>query len=154
MAFPLPISLKSSLDATTVEYAQLGTSGLRVSVPILGAMLLGSSAWEKYVLDEDESLEVLKAAYDRGINTWDTANAYSNGASEEVIGKALKKYEIPREKVVILTKIWGHVAEEPGVVSFMWGAQMDQSKDYVNQAGEYYAPLSFPPASMEAVNAS
>jgi aryl-alcohol dehydrogenase-like predicted oxidoreductase len=42
---------------------------------------------------------LLKAAYDRGLNTWDTANAYSNGESEIIVGKALKKYNIPREKV-------------------------------------------------------
>lgn len=61
-----------------------------------------------------QALELLKAAYDRGLNTWDTANTYSNGASEEIVGKALKKFNIPRHKVVILSKCrWG-VGEEPG----------------------------------------
>ena len=57
---------------------------------------------------------MLKAAFDRGLNTWDTANAYSNGVSETIIGKAINHYNIPREKVVILTKCNFAVGEEPG----------------------------------------
>ncbi|KAK1987687.1 LOW QUALITY PROTEIN: aldo-keto reductase [Colletotrichum cereale] len=98
---PIPTSLQESLDATKVEYDNLGTS---VSVPILGGMSLGSSEWQNWVLDEEESCEILKAAYDRGINTWDTANMYSNGMSEKVIGKAIKKYNIPCGKLVFMTK--------------------------------------------------
>lgn len=45
----------------------------------------------------------------------DTANVYSNGVSEEIIGKAIKKYNLPREKLVILSKCYGYVGEEPGV---------------------------------------
>jgi aryl-alcohol dehydrogenase-like predicted oxidoreductase len=132
----LPPALQKSVNETKVEYAQLGSSGLRVSVPILGAMALGFSKWEKYVLDEEASLAILKAAYDRGINTWDTANAYSNGLSEVVIGKAIVKFNIPRQKVIIMTKCWGFVAEESSIVSFMYGPQMERSKDYVNQGGQ------------------
>lgn len=89
------------------EYRQLGKSGLRVSVPILGAMSLGDKRWQPWVIEEDEALPLLKAAYDRGLNTWDTANVYSNGVSEEIIGKAIKKYQIPRHKLVICTKCCG-----------------------------------------------
>jgi aryl-alcohol dehydrogenase-like predicted oxidoreductase len=63
---------------------------------------------------KSQALPLLKAAYDRGLNTWDTANVYSNGVSEEIVGKAIKKYNIPREKVVILTKCHFAVGEEPG----------------------------------------
>lgn len=131
----LPSSLKKSLEETKVDYAQLGSSGLHVSVPILGGMLLGSEKWENYVLDEKTSLEILKKAYDCGINTWDTANAYSNGVSEVVMGKAMEVYKIPRQKLVLMTKCWGYVADEVDVISFMYGQQMEQSKDYVNQGG-------------------
>ncbi|KAI4863129.1 Aldo/keto reductase [Hypoxylon rubiginosum] len=131
----VPASLQKSIDDTKVEYIRVGSSGLRVSTPILGAMSLGSKQWMPWVLEEDEAIEVLKAAYDRGINTWDTANAYSNGTSEEIIGKALKKHSIPREKVVILTKAWLHVSEDPTVFSAMFGGLYNQSKDYVNQGG-------------------
>ena len=60
---------------------------------------------------------------------------YSNGVSEEIIGKAIKKYEIPRHKLVILTKCNGAVGEEPGVRGFFYPAEMRKSKDYVNQFG-------------------
>lgn len=132
----VPESIQKSVEDTKVEYVRVGSSGLRVSTPILGAMSLGSKQWMPWVLDEDESLEILKAAFDRGLNTWDTANAYSNGLSEECIGKALQKFAIPREKVVIMTKCFLHVAEEMGVFSPMIGPLLDQSKDYVNQGGE------------------
>ncbi|KAK1997090.1 aldo-keto reductase [Colletotrichum falcatum] len=131
----VPESLQKSLDATKVEYVNLGTSGLRVSVPILGGMSLGSSEWQNWVLDEEESCEILKAAYDRGINTWDTANIYSNGMSEKVIGNAIKKYNIPREKLVLMTKCAMPAAEETGMFAPMYFQQMGRSKDYVNQGG-------------------
>ncbi|KAI1372620.1 Aldo/keto reductase [Hypoxylon crocopeplum] len=134
MAF-VPESLQKSIDNTKVEYVRVGSSGLRVSMPILGAMSLGTKQWLPWVLEEDEALEVLKAAYDRGINTWDTANAYSNGVSEEIIGKAIKKFSIPREKVVVMTKCFLHVSEDPTIFSPPFGEAFNQSKDYVNQAG-------------------
>jgi hypothetical protein len=63
---PVPASLQSSLDATKVEYVQLGSSGLRVSSPILGTMGIGSKEWQIWVMEEDDGLELLKAAWDRG----------------------------------------------------------------------------------------
>lgn len=93
-----------------VEYRRLGASGLKISNPILGAMSLGSAAWQPWVTEEEEALPILKAAYDIGINTWDTANVYSNGVSEKVIAKAIKKYNIPRERLVLLTKCCGTVS--------------------------------------------
>ncbi|TEA13868.1 Versiconal hemiacetal acetate reductase [Colletotrichum sidae] len=97
-----------------MEYARLGNSGLKVSKIILGCMAFGSSKWEgsPWVLDEEEGLKLLKAAYDNGINTWDTADMYSNGQSEVIIGKALKKFNIPRQKVVILSKIFNPVMDD------------------------------------------
>jgi aryl-alcohol dehydrogenase-like predicted oxidoreductase len=80
-------------------------------------------------------LPLLKAAYDRGLNTWDTANVYSNGVSEEIIGKAIKKYNSPRHKVVILSKCWGYVGEEPGIRGIQYGQKIAESKDYVNNGG-------------------
>ena len=66
---PVPASLQSSVDATKVEYVQLGSSGLRVSVPILGTMAIGSKEWMAWAMNEDEGLKLLKAAWDRGIQT-------------------------------------------------------------------------------------
>jgi aryl-alcohol dehydrogenase-like predicted oxidoreductase len=70
------VSVDDLLKESKAEYRQLGKSGLRVSVPILGAMSFGDKKWLPWVLDEDEALPLLKAAYDKGINTWDTG-AYS-----------------------------------------------------------------------------
>ncbi|KAJ6259637.1 hypothetical protein Dda_5275 [Drechslerella dactyloides] len=132
----MPPHVKQSFEATKATYKRLGDSGLRVSVPILGAMSLGSSNWDKWVLDEEAALPILKAAYDKGINTWDTANIYSNGFSEKVIAKAIKKYEIPRHKVTILTKCYSNVIEGDGAGhSLFFQEQIEASKDYVNQAG-------------------
>ncbi|KAF2714941.1 aldo-keto reductase [Pleomassaria siparia CBS 279.74] len=132
---PVPASLQSSIDATKVEYAQLGSSGLRVSVPILGTMGIGSKAWLNWVMEEEQGLELLKAAWDRGLTTWDTANVYSNGLNEEIVGKALKKFNIPRHKVTILAKCMGTVPEEAGIFNWMFEGQMQKSRDYVNQGG-------------------
>ena len=79
-----------------------------------------------------------------GVNTWDTANVYSNGESEEIIGKALKKYNIPRDKVVILTKCFGAVGESPEFRSTSLGAYIPKSKDYINHYGSYSLTLSPP----------
>jgi aryl-alcohol dehydrogenase-like predicted oxidoreductase len=78
-------------------------------------------------------LPLLKAAYDRGLNTWDTANIYSQGASEIVVGKALKKYNIPREKVVIMTKCYWGVGEQPETSAFIFRESFEKSKDYINK---------------------
>jgi len=85
-----------------------------------------------------QAFPLLKAAYDRGLNTWDTANVYSNGASEEIIGKAIKKYNIPRHKIVILSKCWGYVGEEPGIRTIQHGQKVSESKDYVNNGGKTF----------------
>jgi len=132
-----------SIAETKATYKRLGNSGLRVSVPIFGAMSFGDPAWQPWVIDEEKALPLLKAAYDRGLNTWDTANVYSNGVSEEIIGKAIKKYEIPRNKIVILSKCYGYVGEEPGVRGIMYGQDIAKSKDYVNRGGQFN-PILFP----------
>jgi hypothetical protein len=67
--FTISASVARTVDATRVEYRSLGNSGLRVSYPILGGMSFGNSRWMDWVLDEDQALPVLKAAYDIGINT-------------------------------------------------------------------------------------
>ena len=135
---PLPPSLQKAMDETKVEYAQLGKSGLRVSWPILGALSFGPpQPVAPWLLGEETSLQVLKAAYDCGINTWDTSNAYSNGISEEIIGKAIQKFNIPREKVVIMTKCAFHVGEEKDVIGAAFADELNQCKDYVNLGGEF-----------------
>lgn len=64
--------VQTSWENTKADYVRLGSSGLKVSVPILGAMSFGSKEWMPWVIEEQEGMELLKAAYDRGLNTWDT----------------------------------------------------------------------------------
>ena len=142
---PVPKSLQSSLDATKVEYVQLGSSGLRVSSPILGTMGIGSKEWLPWTMEEEAGLELLKAAWDRGLTTWDTANVYSSGRNEEIVGKAIKHFDIPRHKITILAKIMGTVPEEPGIFNWMYEPQMQKSKDYANQGGKPPLPPPWSP---------
>ncbi|KAK7452146.1 hypothetical protein VKT23_012251 [Stygiomarasmius scandens] len=119
---------------TQVQYVRLGKSGLRVSVPIFGAMSLGSSKWLSWALDEDEALQVLKSAWDRGINTFDTANVYSNGESERVLGKFIETNKIPRSEILILTKCYGLVTKDLSINAFL-RPELQDTREYVNQAG-------------------
>ncbi|KAK9383356.1 Aldo/keto reductase [Kockiozyma suomiensis] len=85
--------------------------------------------WQNWVLDEEEALPILKAAYDMGVTTWDTANLYSNGESEKIISKALKKYNIPRSKVQILTKCYMFTDDEdPNLVVGMTDSRTDSER--------------------------
>ncbi|KAF1986365.1 aldo-keto reductase [Aulographum hederae CBS 113979] len=144
MADEIPAPLAKSVEETKVSYTQLGKSGLRVSVPILGAMSFGDPQWAPWVLsDEDAVLKLLKGAFDRGLNTWDTAPTYSNGASEAFIGRAIKHFDLPRHKLVLLSKVFGTVAEQPDVNHMKHREQMKQSKDYVNQGGLSRAAIFF-----------
>ncbi|KAG4431488.1 hypothetical protein IFR05_013029 [Cadophora sp. M221] len=131
----VPARLKNSVDSSKCEYRQLGSSGLRISVPIFGCMSLGNPKSMSWTIGEEEALPLLKAAYDRGLNTWDTANVYSNGASEIIVGKALQKYSIPREKVVIMTKCFWGVSEEPETLHWLAREPFEASKEYQNGFG-------------------
>jgi len=93
----------SSSTTPKMEYTRLGNSGLKISKVVFGAMSFGSPEWQEWVIDEVAALPLLKHAYDVGLNPWDTTDVYSNGKSEEVIEKALKQYNIPRNKLVLLS---------------------------------------------------
>lgn len=75
-------------------------------------MTYGSSAWRDWVLDEEESRPFFKRALELGINFFDTADMYSNGASEEVTGRALRDFA-SRDQVVIATKVFFPLREGP-----------------------------------------
>ncbi|KAH8596301.1 NADP-dependent oxidoreductase domain-containing protein [Bisporella sp. PMI_857] len=87
-------------------YPRLGNSGLYVSKIILGGAIFGDTKFQPWLLEEDQSLPLLEYAWKNGITTWDTADVYSNGRSEEIIGAAIKKFQIPRDSLVIMTKIF------------------------------------------------
>lgn len=63
---------------------------------------------------------------------------YSSGANEEVVGKAIKEFSIPREKLTILAKVFGTVPEDKGIFNFFFEDQMVKSKDYINRGGKYF----------------
>ena len=108
----------------------------KVSVPILGAMSFGHKDWQPWLVDDEAEVEkLLMGAWERGLNTWDTANVYSNGVSEEMIGRIVKKNNLPRHKLILLTKCFGIVGEEPGISHMKYGKEMRESKDYINQGG-------------------
>jgi aryl-alcohol dehydrogenase (NADP+) len=88
----------------------LGRTGLQVSRICLGCMTFGSKKWREWVLEEEESRLLIKKALDVGINFFDTANMYSVGVSEEIVGRALKDY-VRREDVVIASKVYFPMAE-------------------------------------------
>ncbi|KAK6897409.1 Versiconal hemiacetal acetate reductase [Candida tropicalis] len=92
----------SSIDKTKFV-TRLGSSGLKVNTVAIGTMRLGSD-WMGFNGNIDECLEILKFCYDNNFRTFDTADVYCGGKSEELLGMLIKKYNIPRERIVILTK--------------------------------------------------
>ncbi|KAJ6596994.1 aryl-alcohol dehydrogenase [Mycena vulgaris] len=117
-----------------MKYVRLGNSGLKVSRIILGCMSYGTPEWQSWVLTEEEGLKHIKVAYDAGINTFDTANVYSNGESEIVLGKAIKHFNLPRDEIVVMTKVYFTVGREPGV-AFLGKGENPDNAGYVNQHG-------------------
>ncbi len=95
-----------------MQYVNLGRSGLKVSRICLGMMTYGSSQWRKWVLDEAEARPFIQRALEMGINFFDTADMYSRGVSEEILGRAIKDYA-RREEVVIATKVYFPMGEGP-----------------------------------------
>src|SRR3982751_234618 len=95
-----------------MEYTRLGATGLRVSRLCLGAMTYGDPAWRPWILSEEEGRPFIKRALEHGINFFDTADMYSLGRSEEVLGRALRDFA-SREKVVIGTKVYYPMSSDP-----------------------------------------
>jgi aryl-alcohol dehydrogenase (NADP+) len=96
-----------------MDYVRLGKTGLKVSRICLGAMTYGSPKWRDWVLDEEASRPFIKRALEAGINFFDTADMYSVGASEEVLGRALKDFGPSRENIVVATKVFNPMGEGP-----------------------------------------
>ena len=88
-----------------MQYTHLGRAGIQVSRICLGAMTYGSSKWRPWVLDEEPSRPFIRRAIELGVNFFDTADMYSDGLSEEVLGRALSEFA-RREEVIIATKVY------------------------------------------------
>ncbi|CCM03026.1 uncharacterized protein FIBRA_05143 [Fibroporia radiculosa] len=121
-----------------MPYVRLGNSGLKVSKIILGTMQYGSPQWQQWVIGEEPAIEHIKYAYEAGIQTFDTANVYSNGLSEVILGNAIKKLNLPREEIVVMTKalrvVFNAVAPEHGMNIKVLGKEPDEI-GLVNQYG-------------------
>ena len=89
-----------------METVRFGKTGMRVSRICLGCMTYGSTKWREWVLEEEAARPFIREALEKGINFFDTADVYSQGASEEILGRALKEYA-RRSEVVVATKVHG-----------------------------------------------
>ena len=96
-----------------MELVKLGATGLKVSRICLGAMTYGDPKWRDWVLDEEASRPFIKQALEAGINFFDTADIYSRGVSEEVLGRALRDFGGPRERLVVATKVFSPMGPTP-----------------------------------------
>lgn len=96
-----------------MEYRPLGRTGLKVSRLALGCMSYGDPGWRPWVLDEAAAQPFFRRAFEAGINFFDTADMYSMGASEEVLGRAVKRYASNRDAVVIATKVYFPMSRDP-----------------------------------------
>ncbi|KAK5781570.1 aldo/keto reductase PWA37_004464 [Arxiozyma heterogenica] len=123
---------------TLVKQVRFGKTGIKISPIIIGCMSFGDPKWQPWILEDEEKVfEILKYAYDHGLRTFDTADVYSNGKSERLLGKFLKKYNIKRETVVIMTKIHFSVDEDMKIIPGDWFPSLDTKEgiQLANQQG-------------------
>ncbi|MDV7689139.1 aldo/keto reductase [Enterococcus casseliflavus] len=137
-----------------MDYVKFGNTGLDVSPLCLGTMGFGdpNSGFHEWVLEEDDSREVIKKALDLGINFFDTANVYSYGASEEIVGRALNDFA-PRDEVVVATKLYSKMKQRPNseglsrkaifyqVEQSLKRLQMDYIDLYIIHRWDYHTPI-------------
>lgn len=137
-----------------MDYVKFGNTGLDVSPLCLGTMGFGdpNSGFHEWVLEEDDSREVIKKALDLGINFFDTANVYSYGASEEIVGRALNDFA-PRDEIVVATKLYSKMKQRPNsgglsrkaifyqVEQSLKRLQMDYIDLYIIHRWDYHTPI-------------
>ncbi len=125
-----------------MEYARLGSTGMQVSRICLGCMGFGDATrWiHKWVLDEENSRPIIQKALELGINFFDTANVYSLGTSEEILGRALKDFA-NRDEVVIATKLHGKMREGPNGSGLSRKAILSEIDHSLRRLGTDYVDL-------------
>jgi 1-deoxyxylulose-5-phosphate synthase len=124
-----------------MDYVNLGNTGLKVSRICLGTMTYGSKKWREWVLEEEESRPFIRRALELGINFFDTADMYSLGASEEVVGRALKDLGPPRDRVVIATKVFNPMGDDPNQKGLSRKHIMHAIDDSLRRLGTDYVDL-------------
>jgi 1-deoxyxylulose-5-phosphate synthase len=125
-----------------VEYTNLGKTGLKVSRICLGCMSYGVPARgaHPWSLDEEKSRPFLKRALELGINFFDTANAYSDGTSEEIVGRALRDFA-RRDEVVVATKVYHAMRPDPNGKGLSRKAIMGEIDASLKRLGMDYVDL-------------
>ena len=125
-----------------MEYTNLGKSGLKVSRICLGCMTYGVSdrGAHPWTLDEETSRPLIRQAIENGINFFDTANSYSDGTSEEFVGRALKDFA-RREEVIIATKVYFPMRKGPNARSLSRKAIMTEIDASLRRLGMDYVDL-------------
>src|SRR5216117_1062579 len=123
-----------------MQYVNLGSTGMKVSRLCLGTMTYGTSKWRPWILDEDASRPFIREALEAGINFFDTANMYSNGESEEVVGRALRDFA-KRENVVIATKVFFPTGKGPNDRGLSRKHIMTAIDDSLRRLGTDYVDL-------------
>ena len=124
-----------------MEYTNLGSTGLKVSRICLGCMTYGSKSWRKWVLEEAEGRPFIKQALELGINFFDTADMYSLGASEQILGRALKDFGPSRDKLVIATKVFFPMGDDPNQKGLSRKHIMHAIDDSLRRLGTDYVDL-------------
>ncbi len=123
-----------------MNYIHLGKTGLKVSRICLGTMTYGSPEWRSWVLDEQASRPCIKHALELGINFFDTADMYSVGKSEEILGKALKDFT-KRDQVIIATKVYFPMSDNPNDQGLSCKHIMDAIDASLTRLGTDYVDL-------------
>jgi 1-deoxyxylulose-5-phosphate synthase len=125
-----------------MDYVRFGRTGLEVSRICLGCMTFGvpGRGAHTWTLDEAKSVPLIRQALDLGINFFDTANVYSDGTSEEIVGRALKDM-VPREQVVIATKVHSRMRPGPNGSGLSRKAIMQEIDASLKRLGTDYVDL-------------
>jgi aryl-alcohol dehydrogenase-like predicted oxidoreductase len=125
-----------------MEYVKLGNTGLDVSRLCLGCMSFGvpERGYPRWTLNEESSRPIIKKALELGFNFFDTANFYSDGTSEEIVGRALKDYA-NRDEIVIATKVYFRMHEGPNGAGLSRKAIMSEIDNSLRRLGTDYVDL-------------
>jgi len=125
-----------------MQYTRLGTSGLKVSRIALGCMSFGdtSRGFKEWALDDEAAEPIFRQAVDLGITFWDTANVYGYGTSEEIVGRAIRKYT-RRDDIVLATKVFFGMHDGPGGSGLSRKAIMEQIDASLSRLGTDYVDL-------------
>jgi aryl-alcohol dehydrogenase-like predicted oxidoreductase len=125
-----------------MEYVKLGSTGLDVSRLCLGCMTYGvpSRGTHPWTLDEDQSRPLVRQALEAGINFFDTANTYSDGTSEEIVGRALRDFA-KRDDLVIATKVFNRMRPGPNGAGLSRKAIFSEIDNSLRRLGTDYVDL-------------